>query len=141
MSMRLKVIQKKEEIAKGDGVAKMDPESIKQQLEALHDAMIDIHKEYVASEECSEAYASYINQTHDQNYKEENPDFVGLRFWGTLKEAYKDPDGGFVILPFLTRVIIDNVSVTGLVTFHHRDNKKKKYRLYADELRNYGFAK
>lgn len=139
MSMRLRVVQKRDEIVKGEeGVVDTSPDAVNTQLENLHDAMIDIHKEFVSSEEASQDYIDFFNIITDQTYVSENRD---KELFATLKEAYRHPEGGFIILPMLTKVWVKMITPTGLVTFAPVNEPQRSYRLYADELRNFRFEK
>lgn len=137
MSMRLDVVKAKDTIAAGEnGVADMSPEAVNIQLEKLHDAMIDIHKNFVESPECCESYVDFFNTIHDDSYVSENK---GKGLFATLKEAYRNPRSGDIILTMLTKVWVKNISKTGFVTFAPMDKPQANHRLYADEMRNYRY--
>lgn len=138
MSMREQLAIKKREIAAGDGVVDMSEEAIKKQLEQVYNAAIDIHKEYI-SDSASLEYVSFFNQTKDENYLEEVESLRGQKLYATLKREYVNQTNGDFILPMLTRVLIADVGVLGIVTFSHKSNPKQLYKLFADELQRYTF--
>ena len=125
MWMRSEFLKRKEIIA--GLIPNPDEKIVQEQLEAVHDMMLDLHQKYI--DEANTFYLDFFNRL-DPAYV---PEF-GDTLYATMKVSYAN-------IPMLSTVTITRIFPTGVVEFFHDSNKKVMMRLFADELQNYRTVK